>query len=250
MRIPSQFTEDNLYRRQSRTQNRRRGQSDSRKVIHLFIALALVLVMMRQAAKPQLYESFFAAVAPAAEHESVPPVAGKDSHDLAVTQIDSAITDKVVDGSVWRAGDFDALHAFLDDAKNIPPSAGPVVSVLPLLQQSDVYRNRIVRARGQVVRSERIDAQSNPYNIREYWQLWIRPHDGVARPFVVITPTVPPSIAAVGPTGIDDAGPNVWVTGRFLKRLAYQSQAGTDLAPVIVGKLISAESPGSPAEGE
>ena len=56
MRIPSQFDDDNLYRKKIP-----RGESvrTFRKLIRLTLGLALVVVVMLQAAKPAVYRPFF-----------------------------------------------------------------------------------------------------------------------------------------------------------------------------------------------
>jgi hypothetical protein len=237
MRIPSQFTDDSLYRRE----NRQRGTGDGRRLTHMVIALALVLVLMQKASQPEIYESFFGALTPVAPEAPTQLSATELAADTTSNRIDPRVTARVVDGTVWRSADFDALHMFLSDAKDHPTSDGPMVGVLPLLQQPDVFLNKVVRSGGRVARSERIDAQQNELGITEYWQLWIRPAAGVDRPLVAIVPAVPDSVAAVGANATDQNGPDVVVVGRFLKRLAYQSVTGADLAPVVVGRLAATD---------
>ena len=56
MRIPSQFNEDNLYRRGSK----RPKSSDSlRQIIRMVVLLVLLIVVMKQAGQPRIYEIFF-----------------------------------------------------------------------------------------------------------------------------------------------------------------------------------------------
>jgi hypothetical protein len=54
---------------------------------------------------------------------------------------------------------------------------------------------------------------------------------------VVIVRSVPPLLAEVGADAIEQEGPQVTIVGRYLKRLAYQSSLGADLAPVVVGRV-------------
>lgn len=157
-----------------------------------------------------------------------------------VAALDDAANARVVDGSVWRSGDFDSLYHFLDQSNQLPRSGVAAVGVLPLLQQPEVFRNQWVRFHGSVARSERIETQENPYGLPHYWQLWLRPSDGVNRPLVAIVPTVPDTVAVVGNQTSTTSGPEITVVGRYLKRLAYQSSVGADLAPVIVGQITSA----------
>ncbi len=184
---------------------------------------------------------------PAASTPRVPVATGegppKDALPILaamLTALDEAATSRVVDGSVWRAGDFDSLYRFLDQARNVPRRGVVSTSVLPLLQQPDVFRNQWVRIRGGVARVERIEAQENPFGITHYWQLWLRPIDGADRPMVAIVPSIPDSVTAVDALSTKLEGPEVAVVGRYLKRLAYQSGIGADLAPVVVGAITSA----------
>ncbi len=201
----------------------------------MLIALGLVLVMMRQASKPEIYEPFFG---PLRSGSQIPATSPSGQVD-ATGSIDQSITAQVVDGSVWRSGDLTALYLYLNQAESFSGSDGPLVGALPLLQQPEVFLNKLVRVRGTVVRSELIEAQENQYGITEFWQLWIRPSDGADRPMLLLVNAVPDQVAAVGPDAIDENGPAVFASGWFLKRLAYQSSRGADLAPVIVGKLLS-----------
>ena len=71
MRIPNQLQGDPLYR-SKRSGGGRSYRSDRswRRVIRLVVVLALVIVLMQQAAKPGVYQVFF----PQAPHSVVPPV--------------------------------------------------------------------------------------------------------------------------------------------------------------------------------
>jgi hypothetical protein len=57
---------------------------------------------------------------------------------------------------------------------------------------------------------------------------------------VAIVPDIPESVASVGSDATKLEGPDIVVVGKFLKRLAYQSGMGADLAPVIVGQITMA----------
>ena len=210
MRIPSQFSEDNLYRRG----NPGRTPTDHRRLVRLCVVLGLVLVVMHYAAKPAVYAPFFvtsatsettagtgirrtaAVVAEASVEDGriartlrqaidqalaslddvLPPQRAKWSamldaiagNEQALTDrspaiallaaLDKAAAEKVVDGSVWRADDFDALYRYLDQSKDFSPHGVSATGVLPLLQQPDVFRNQLVRIHGSVARIERIQA--------------------------------------------------------------------------------------------
>jgi hypothetical protein len=344
MRIPSQFNEDSLYRRGSR---RNESTQTYHRLIRLVIGLALVVVVMGQAGKPAVYQTFFGPQAsqPAGMDPSpqadpslhtdqalqvgdplAVPIAPEDRHiallltkELSATEqrpwvvalsrwqsgrrvdvlpstagsvsdrlqslenirdeqrrsweqmvdslrrssaietdaplkptsqdrplvaaflsaLDDAAASRVVDGSVWRSGDYDALYRYLDQADSLSGAGVVATGVLPLLQQPDVFRNQLVRAHGGVARAERIEATENAYGITEYWQLWLRPSDGADRPLVAIVPVVSSTVAEVGADATIQEGPQVTIVGRFLKRFAYTSAMGADLAPVVVGRIAS-----------
>ncbi len=178
---------------------------------------------------------------PAAERSSAQPTSLDRPRVAAfLAALDDAAASRVVDGSVWRSGDFDLFYRYLDQASGLSGEGVATSGVLPLLQQPDVFRNQLVRTSGTVARTERIEAKENPYGISEYWQLWIRPADGADRPLVAVVPAVPALVESVGPNAITEEGPRVTIVGRFLKRLAYQSALGADLAPVVVGRIVLA----------
>ncbi len=153
--------------------------------------------------------------------------------------LDETAAGNVVDGAVWRSGDFQTFYRYLDQAARMPSENVATTGALPLLQQPDVYRTRLVRVGGSVARAERIKAQENAFGVTEYWQLWLRPSDGVERPLVAIVPEVPELVAQVGSQAALREGPQITMVGRFLKRLAYRSEVGADLAPVVVGRLLT-----------
>ncbi len=64
MRIPSQFNDSSLYGTRSRDKGRTKGRGvppsgTARRLIRLAVAFALVIVVMRQARQPRLYQAFF-----------------------------------------------------------------------------------------------------------------------------------------------------------------------------------------------
>ncbi|WP_145420783.1 hypothetical protein [Planctomycetes bacterium K23_9] len=163
-----------------------------------------------------------------------------DSHFLSafLAQLDQAATDRVVDGAVWRSADFDAFYRQLDLAPQLATDGAIGVSVVPLMQQPKTYLGQRVRVGGQVVRAEKKVAAANPFGVDHYWELWVRPSNGGDRPFVLIVPDVPATVAKIdGETNVYK-GPEIKVVGRFFKRLAYGSKFGADAAPVIIGRVL------------
>lgn len=345
MRIPSQFNDESLYQRRP---NQRDSGDTTRRLIRLALGLVLVVVVMRQAARPELYQAFFGTSpgqgspvvgtvpvtqTTAAEQlgaaevdprdqaiarsltqtllpsdrqqwmvtlarwrtgrtiESVPSTIESIRSELSTTEtgeldpqrqtiwqetldslqqmsasdeptpptdwqvvvlsawlaaLDESAAAKVVDGSTWRSGDFDLFFRYLDDASHVSEQNVVTTGVVPLLQQPDVYRTRRVRVVGTVARSEHVTAAENPFGITAYWQLWLRPSDGADRPLLAIVLDVPSVVSSVGPAATETEGPPVTMVGRYLKRLAYRSQKGADLAPVVVGRLLTGPAPVAP----
>ena len=350
MRIPSQFNEDNLYRRRGAM----RGETKNtyRRLLRLVLGLALVVVVMRQAAKPAIYRTFFGPQAtnshwtggtpvtssgpqsptntPKTTQAPQSPESNKSSQDRTIANqlvgqmpredqmvwlvnlsrwqrgepleipstslsklidilaantslsissiqptditrwrvffaslaepnsqpeqadrlgkpllasllhaLDDAAASRVIDGSVWRSSDFDRFYRCLDEAKLLPDRGVASTGVIPLLQQPEVFLDQLVVVHGAVARAEQLPAEDNPFQIQNYWQLWLRPSDGADRPLVAIVPTVPKIVAAVASDATATEGPPIAVVGRFVKRLAYQSALGADLAPIVIGRIIS-----------
>ena len=150
--------------------------------------------------------------------------------------LDAAALGRVVDGSVWRSADFDAFYLQLAQAKSLNPAAAAVTAVVPLLQQPEVYQGQLVRVSGVIAKADRMDASANSYSIDEYWQLWIRPDLGGDRPIVLVVPQLPAKIKESVAQG---GQPRSRFVGRFFKRLAYRSQVGADLAPVVIGRTLA-----------
>ncbi len=278
MRIPSNLRDETLYRR-----NPGRPGPDGafRRLTRLIIALVLIVVVMHQAGRQEIYEPFFGdpnttATAPPSAPDASPP----SSTDVAPrrTAVDRTAEDrtgsnaevvealrKVVDGSPWRGGDFAAFYLFLDKAQREDQTQredqaqeadrpshrqpSPLAGVLPLLQQPELYQGRRLRVRGAVARVQFREAAENDHGIDTYWELWLRPYDGTDRPLLAIVPDIPPTLKELaGPTDISD-GPRLTVDGRFLKRLAYRSSAGVELTPVVIGRLTRPAATGTtPAE--
>jgi hypothetical protein len=152
-----------------------------------------------------------------------------------------AAIDRAVDGSVWRNADRDALLELLAS----PDAAGKLpqvrTGVLPLLQQPDFYRSKQILMSGRIARGERIITSDPIHAIGSYWHLWLRPEDGTEQPVLMIVRELPAGIERLIPLVDQEVAerlmPRVDVAGVYLKRLAYRSSQGADLAPVLVGKI-------------
>ncbi|WP_233214527.1 LapA family protein [Rhodopirellula bahusiensis] len=303
MRIPNEINRDNLYRR------RRRGGLTTqtyRRLFRLMLALVLVLMVMRQAARPGVYAIFFpetmvAVQAETASHSVQETIAKESRADESSTDgvrsewetVQAAIADQILsedqtledgertptrmeqesliaqvdDGTVWRAADQPALCATLALHRSSaawsdePPFESVLeTSLLPLLQQPDVYRGRTVRATGKLVRLVSVQASTNQWGIDRYWDCWLQPEDGSQRPWLVIVPQLPKGIRELVPDLVSDLSssgsvdvtsplPTIVVEGEFLKRLSYQSADGAELTPVVVGHVQAVRSNGNAVVG-
>ncbi|QDV67035.1 hypothetical protein Poly24_07260 [Rosistilla carotiformis] len=159
--------------------------------------------------------------------------------DALQAALDATYFDTIEDGTVWNGGDFKAFYRTLERvAANDSFSDDPVyIGVVPLIEQSVIYRGRHVRMYGRAVQATRIDAKSNSFGIDHYWMVWLRPIDGSERPVVVYSPEVSEQVAALPETGVDDSGPMVDIDGLFLKRYLYRSAGGYDQAPLLVARI-------------
>jgi len=363
MRIPSSFTEDNLYRRQQR---RPVSKSAHSRLLRLGLAMVLVVVVMRQAGNPRIYEVFFTdptshsasgwspelatnrigGTLSAKATGTVTPldkpllaqiartVASLDDHYVdelmtlmaaartaqrgqtpqntaelptgqgasakpelleitspkielpghwidrlneafnsletseplsanSSTQADHPLPNwtrpevqlalqaaldqwalaRVDPAAVWKGVDSVAFYRLLEpDPNRVLDDRPSRTSVTSLIQQPEVYLRRRIIIPASVARSVRKQAADNPFGVTEYWEVWLRPRDGSERPLVLYTHSVAPEIAAVGADAALTEGPAVWIDGVFLKRIAYRSTAGRELAPGIVGTAYSLSS--------
>lgn len=162
----------------------------------------------------------------------------------AVQQVDSA--------AVWKASDTPAFYRLLEDPAPtwLSRENGVQASVTALLQQPETYLHRRIVVPATVARAIQRPAAENPFGIRDYWELWLRPRDGSDHPLVLFTHQVTPEIAQVPADAALLDGPAVWTDGVYLKRLAHRSASGGELSPALVGKVhsLAAEVAAKPAE--
>lgn len=84
MRIPSSLNDRNLYRDRKRL--RREQSQATRRILRLVLALGVVLVIMRQAADPEIYRPFF----PSSPQDLSAPPAGVNAQPAAPRQPDDS----------------------------------------------------------------------------------------------------------------------------------------------------------------
>jgi hypothetical protein len=174
--------------------------------------------------------------------------------DLLIEAIIAEAEKRVVDGTVWRSSDRDALRLRLLQAgqsEQLHGEAPAIVGVLSLLQQPDAFRGQRVRMEGRIARLQRISEGSDHDDpLPDYWQLWIRPSGGTDRPLIALVTSIPDSLADFTEGEGSKNDPYVMVQGTFFKRLAYRSSLGADLAPVVIGRLWQPQPPAAVADSE
>ncbi len=80
-------------------------------------------------------------------------------------------------------------------------------------------------------------AKANDFEVKQYYQLWINPNDASEQPITCYCARLMSSLEPyLGQSLIYD-GPEIHVEGVYLKRIAYAAQAGSQLAPAIVGRI-------------
>lgn len=158
--------------------------------------------------------------------------------------LDMHLLKSVSEGSLWHKRDVLAFNRLLADGTDgtvyLGPGVSPVgrrVGVVTLLQQPKAYLNTRVVIGGQLARLSERNAEPNPYDLQKYWELWLQPDDGSERPVVFYTAAIPPGLAAYAGNTYIAEGPSMVLEGVFIKRLAFQSAEGSQLAPVIVGGM-------------
>lgn len=153
---------------------------------------------------------------------------------------------RVDPAALWKGADTLGFYRLLeDDPSRRPDDTASRTSVISLVQQPDVYLRRRVVLPASVARVIRRPAAKNPFGVEQYWEVWLRPRDGSERPFILFTREVSTAIGAIGADSALTDGPQVWIDGVFLKRIAYQSTLGRELAPAIVGTLFDPSSASS-----
>lgn len=183
-----------------------------------------------------------------------PPELLKRSLALA---LDRRVLRHVVDSSPWKTTERVAfLRSWLrvDILQEQLRSSGLLRSQLPLLDtaqlssQADFYRGKPIRFRGTIVRIDANGSITDPVlQRREYFIVWIRPDESSNQPVCVYVDS--DNAIPISELSIDT---NVEIAGTFFKRLAYASQRGGDVAPLLLAAemkplRLSSESTDKPA---
>ena len=155
--------------------------------------------------------------------------------------VDQAMLNSVSDATIWEAGDRLAFYRLLEagsagDFRSYGEQAVRV-GYASLADQSLVYRGKPVFLEGSVARVERVNAEPNPFEVDEYWLVWLRPDDGSERPVMAYATEIPSEVQSLADAKGIEQGPAVRTFGVYLRRHLYRSVKGTETAPVIVGQV-------------
>ncbi|MEO1529001.1 MAG: hypothetical protein AAFX06_26565 [Planctomycetota bacterium] len=160
--------------------------------------------------------------------------------------LDAAALERVSDGTFWTGEDADAFYLQLASADKLEATDTETVGTLPLLHEPNVYQGKRIRLVGRVGVCELKEAKPNAFGIKQYWRTWMVPEDGGVRPIALITTEMPDALSehlVDGEWNAKNAFSNpkgeFVAVGRFLKRLPYRSSVGSDLAPVVVGRIVA-----------
>ncbi len=167
----------------------------------------------------------------------------------------------VSDAKVWQPEDLIPFYRALEKMQRISaaeegPSQGDrelatQVGFASLADQPTAYRGKRVVIDGTAARIEVVKAETNPFGIRQLWLVWLRPLDGSERPVMGYVTSLPESLEAL--VGQAEIQGNQWLRldGIFLRRQLYRSVKGSELAPVIAGRIGEMTSHSEPlASGE
>ena len=149
--------------------------------------------------------------------------------------LDAEAFERVVDGAALQSADVDAFFRQLDLSTTLSSKGAARTSIVPLLQQPEVYRGQLIRISGKVGLVEKIEAGDNPYGFEKYLNAWVIPDTGSDRPFLIVTTDLPTKLVQQVQAG---GRPEAKFVGRFFKRIPYRSKMGPDVAPLVIGRLV------------
>ncbi len=174
---------------------------------------------------------------PLPEDESAEPLGDEVVRMRLQSGLDQAYLKNVADGSIWTKGDNQAFCRLLNDEplNHLATQKPRYVGVVAMLQQPDAYLRTRVAMNARVARVSKLNASKNDFGITDYFELWLKPSDGSDRPVAFYSQRVPSYVHKLLDVEYIADGPVVHIEGVFLKRLAFRSTEGSQLAPAIVG---------------
>jgi hypothetical protein len=216
-------------------------------LLALFVPLALVILLMGRLRDPKTSTSIDAIfeVPPQASPEKLRVVADslQPRSPEPLSGLRTELLTTIEDNTYFRTAEKDAwFHFFELMHKDTPgPNLGVPVEYAQLVDQPNVYRGKLVTARGTARQITQEKPAPNDLGIDAYYRVVLQPADGASWPIIVYCLELPKGVS----TG-DELTLDVAVTGLFFKKLSYRWQDGLGIAPVVLAKSLMAE--GEPAE--
>ena len=120
--------------------------------------------------------------------------------DAVIAAID---LEAVQDNTVHRYVESHAWFRFMDELNRVDTDAllalePERVGFLQLYKQSNDYRGKLVRIRGQLRQGRRVSAPANIYGIDHYYLFWLKPAGGPNTPIVVYCLELPTGFPEIG----------------------------------------------------
>ena len=251
--------QDRGQRRQLKSAADSAAKSAQNRLVTLFFMLAMVLVMMQQAAQPRTWgwlwemgDSEAGAVSELPRTSASDPIP-----DRFVSPLESSTSDQsqfkadaadlsvdpqrlatIQDDTYFRQNEAPAWFYLYQRLQQTPLDALDAIgsdrqlSRLQLYRQTDSYRGQLVQLRGLVRRAFRVPAVENNLGIEFHWQLWMFENRESKDPIVVYALEMPAGF----PEGVE-LEEDVWLTGYVYKRWSYPAKGGLMVAPVVLAKM-------------
>lgn len=156
--------------------------------------------------------------------------------DITLDDLDRSMLGTIQDDTYFRADERDAWFLLLSllqstSQEDLVAKSHGSTSFAQLFRQTEELRGSIVTVQGTVRRATKVKAQQNHLGITDYWQCWVRPHDGSNSPVVVYALELPEGLT----TGNDIREPASF-SGFCFKRWSFNSASGPMIAPVVLAK--------------
>ncbi len=160
---------------------------------------------------------------------------------LAVAKVkpilfDAALLNTVQDNTFFREEEQPAWFAMLAELRDTNAehlaSNGTPISYAQLVSQPDVYRGRLVRVAGEVLRVETVTPAKNDLGITHLYRVTLKPVGGGVWPLTLYTLQPPPG--TVGPNEPYSAS----ASGFFFKNLSYRWEEGVGVTPVVLAQRL------------
>lgn len=209
-------------------------------------ALALVLLLMRQAGRPAHWNWLFALDQSDSDAPPGPPGSSPEPQ-AAWSPLDELLSG-VRDDVGFRSGERQSLVSLwlsleAVDSAQLESQAVSGLSYAQLLGQPASLRGQLVRLQGTVRRARRVPLAAGL--IREFYELWLSLDDEPELPVVVYCRELPEGFPVV----IEMAEP-VRLAAVYFKRWPYQAQSELRTAPLLVARDVawhSTSKSGAPA---